>query len=50
MLATQSPERSPLNIGVDVRKRSAERIDAHRAEENAAWDAHKIHNDPEDWV
>lgn len=27
MLATQSPERSPLNIGVDVRKRSAERTE-----------------------
>jgi hypothetical protein len=27
VLATQSPERSPLNIGVDVRKRSAERTE-----------------------
>ena len=27
-----------------------ERVDAHRAEENAAWDMHKNQNDPDDWV
>jgi len=27
-----------------------QRIDAHRAEENEAWEAHKNHNDPDDWV
>lgn len=26
------------------------RIDAHRAEESAAWDMHKNKNDPDDWV